>query len=700
MSADPAAEFEALSRDQSLARERLVRMVEEKRPNMVLASTYVPPDGAVACYLLHRLLSRGDTTGVRWHSVFVNSGVEALGTVVKFLRNRANRLMGRTARIGVLDPTSTCRLAFVPGAADDGITLLPDGGEADGVDALIVVLDGLPRADAERAVTAARRSGAVVAVGVLRDAGALKRLTEDTLGADAVFLGESCVQGQIPCGTVSFTRAMFSLWNNPDDCVAHVSTFGGNALALELLTETLLGLRPPSRAEAGAITRMRRRPLVRRTRLRMHGNTWQTRAIDLAGINMGFDRADGVIYRSGKRRYIDLASGAGPAFRGHNRQSPQVVSEAGKGGGTEALEDMLAELTGLPVMLPAVSGASAVDLAVLAALRARPGRGTVVTLTGNYSGKGPLSLVLSRTSKHFRDRDADAFQPFPVRVVEVAADDVEALRRAVRRDDVALVWMEPVQGLDCVEIPAHVLAEVGRGRDERGYLVGFDEVLTGFWRARPEGFLAGGPLRPDIVALSKALSDALVPVGATMITQDVYDAVRSAAPETARWLRRHHRNDLGAALALAALMDERERDTAEVEAALADALEKASRSPVFGGYRRTGLLGRLVLSPRLVGENPDPRLVDHFEAVIARLLARKAGLITLQLRVLPCTAGPGDADLIDGLGRLGDFLERLTRPAVLRAMGETTLRSFAREAAVLLIRSRERLGDTLTWRVK
>ncbi|WP_280407552.1 aminotransferase class III-fold pyridoxal phosphate-dependent enzyme [Nocardia brasiliensis] len=693
-------------------REIVAERVAARSPNMVLASTYVPPDGVVAAYLLHRLLSSGDTTGVAWHSVFVNSGVEALGTVTKYLRNRHNRRAAAGhCRILVLDPTGTAYHAFghsVPGLralVADGMRIVDSAEEfsgllATGWDSYVVVLDGLSAdaAAALRATLAAERAkGRPVAWGLLGAEDALSRWRAAATCADLAFLGEVCVGNEMPCGTVSFTRDMFALWNNTMDSIAHVSTFGGNGLAMRMLCDTVLGWRPIGRRERAAIERMRHSDATRSARLRMHANTWQTRAIDLAAINVTFDRAEGVTYRRGTRAYTDLASGTGPAFRGHNVQSVEMIRTAGTGDETSRLESELARLTGLPFLLPAVSGQSAVDNAVLTALCCRPGRTAVLTLRGNYSGKGPLSLALSRTSSFFRDRDRNAFSPYPVDVLEVDPADIAALRQALRRDDLALVWLELVQGYDCLEISPGVLDEIERHRASAGFLVGVDEIFSGFWRCDIDHFLTctGRGFRPDLVALSKALSDALIPIGATLLSAAVFEQLSQAAPDTAQWLRTHYRNDLAAGLARAAIVaaePDRHR-AAQVAAAMEEMLRRAARAPLFAGYRRVGLLGRLVLSPRAIGARPRPSVQNYAEAVIARLIMRRCGAITLQMRIAPSTAGADADELIAAMSRVGEFLERLPRWTVDRTTLAAAAGTIGREIAAGIARMREGYGD-------
>ncbi|MFE9581129.1 aminotransferase class III-fold pyridoxal phosphate-dependent enzyme [Nocardia sp. NPDC006044] len=700
----------ALAEDQWAARAMLAKRVAAKAPNMVLASAYIPIDGAVAGYLLHRILSRGGKTGTQWHSVFVNSGVDAVGTVLKYVRNRTNRTQsGTSCRILALDLTGTIAHASghaVPGLrslVDDGMQIVADVSSfalraADSWSAYLVVCDGLDDRERIRVrdVLAGRKS--VVAYGALRDEAAFAQICATPPDRDIVFFGEVCVKGQIPCGTVSFTRSAFGLWNNLADSIAHISTFGGNGIAVEMLCDTLTERCPLDHRAAAVVDRIRHQPIVRRARLRMHANSWQTRNIDIGGVNLTFDKADGVSYISGDRRYVDLASGAGPAFRGHNMQSPDVIASiGGTGRETELLEKKLAALTGLPVMLPSISGASAVDNAILTALSARPGRGTVVTLHGNYSGKGPMSIAVSRTSPFLRELDHHPFRPYPVQIVEVPMDDLAMLRTTLRRTDIALVWMEAVFGADCLEIPEAVLDEIAQARESSGYLVGYDEIFSGFWRGDPGHFLASAAhgLPADLIAVSKGLSDSLVPIGATMVSARVLDDMIASAPAMASWLRSHYRSDFGAGLALAALEEVDGRASgAELVQALESMLANASRSPMFTGYRRVGLFGKLFVRrpPRIFG--PLRRyLEDYFDVLISRILATRCGVILLGMRVLPCTAGGHDAELIRALDETGRYLAQLNRLRFLRTMVTSALHFAALETATILVSVRERLGD-------
>lgn len=677
----PETISEVFDSDSSQIRSAVVDRVSSKRPNMVLASTYMFPEAAEAGYLMQLWLNgSGGSHSGQWHSLFINSGTEGLSTFIKYCRNKVNRERPLVpCRILVLDTTGTSTFALGHDVPDlrshrsDGIAVceaVADFREKLAVhawDSLVIFADGLdqPAIDEVEASVQSDAHDAVVAWGVLTDARAMERLPEVSSDADVIIVGEAITRRQIPSGVVAMTPRAFDLWNNPTDCVAHVSTFGGNGLAISMIRDELCTRVSPTGAQRRALERMRRSALVRRARLRLHANTWQTRAMDLAGINIEFDSADGVTYGARGRTFVDLASGAGPAYRGHNRVSLTDLAAPPCGSGVDRLEKRLQALTGLDILLPAVSGATAVDMAILAALYARPGKRVIVTVQGNYSGKGAISVSVSRTSNHFRDLDADAFRPFLADVIEIPIDDVRELDEVLGRDDVALVWLEPVQGLDCVLVPDSVIDAVNRNRRPGGYLVGVDEVLTGLWRVDSDRFLASDRRYEaiDICALSKGLSNAIVPIGAAMLSAEVFAGIEANSPRAATWLREHFRNDFSAGLAEHALGDVQNEFSGreDVEAALKEALTRASQSRVFSGFRQYGLQSRLILSPRLWGVSRRREMVDHYEAVVARLLAHSCGAITLQLRILPCVATPEYEELVKSLKSVGAYLEGLSR---------------------------------------
>jgi adenosylmethionine-8-amino-7-oxononanoate aminotransferase len=94
---------------------------------------------------------------------------------------------------------------------------------------------------------------------------------------------------------------------------------------------------------------------------------------------------------------------------------------------------------------------------------------------------------------------------------------------------VAAVVVEPMlQGAGgMVMWPAEFLTRVRQICDRHGVLLIADEVLTGFGRTGRMFACEHANVTPDIICLSKALTAGYLPLAATCVTDDVYDAFLS-----------------------------------------------------------------------------------------------------------------------------------------------------------------------------
>jgi ornithine--oxo-acid transaminase len=109
---------------------------------------------------------------------------------------------------------------------------------------------------------------------------------------------------------------------------------------------------------------------------------------------------------------------------------------------------------------------------------------------------------------------------------QVPFGDVDALEAALSTKKFAAFIVEPVQGEAGVILPPAGYLETAQALCRRyGSLLVADEVQTGMFRTGR--FLAGHHfhIEPDIVILAKALSGGLIPVGAVLMTDAVYDSV-------------------------------------------------------------------------------------------------------------------------------------------------------------------------------
>jgi len=166
------------------------------------------------------------------------------------------------------------------------------------------------------------------------------------------------------------------------------------------------------------------------------------------------------------------------------------------------------------------SGSEAVDsamkLARIAHVQAgQAQRRLVVSRVRGYHG-----VAYGGTSAQGIEPNRRDFGPFVGDVVQVPADDVEALATLMRDrgPEVAAVLTEPVQGAAGVHPPAEgYLAAARKLCDQHGAYLIFDEVITGFGRLGSWFAAHRFGVRPDLVTFAKAVTSGYQPLGGVFL---------------------------------------------------------------------------------------------------------------------------------------------------------------------------------------
>jgi 4-aminobutyrate aminotransferase-like enzyme len=171
-----------------------------------------------------------------------------------------------------------------------------------------------------------------------------------------------------------------------------------------------------------------------------------------------------------------------------------------------------------------VGGAQGIELAMKIAASNR-GWGTVATLQGGYHGRSPFTGALSASARYRRPIPVGAGEivrlpypdceqcPFGLEPDHCEQACVAYLRsldadRSGIGDDVTALILEPLLNVGGMAMPptGYLEAAIERFRGA-GALIVVDEIFTGFHRTGPRfGFERHG-LDPDIVVLSKALTN-------------------------------------------------------------------------------------------------------------------------------------------------------------------------------------------------
>jgi adenosylmethionine-8-amino-7-oxononanoate aminotransferase len=197
-------------------------------------------------------------------------------------------------------------------------------------------------------------------------------------------------------------------------------------------------------------------------------------------------------------------------------------------------------------------------------------------------------------------------------------------RLAEHGDSVAAVIVEPMlQGAGGMIVwPSEFLAGVRRLCDRFGTLLIADEVLTGFCRTGRMFACEHASVAPDIMCLSKALTGGYLALGATIATNEIYEAFLSE-DRTRTFFHGHSftANPLACAVAIASLQLLADTGALErvaaLERQLRAGLEPLRSLPVVGDVRVIGGVGIV----ELVGDQNDAQRGGYLDAIGPRLSA-------------------------------------------------------------------------------
>jgi 4-aminobutyrate aminotransferase len=323
-------------------------------------------------------------------------------------------------------------------------------------------------------------------------------------------------------------------------------------------------------------------------------------------------------------RFLDFAAGIAVVATGHchpkvvkaiQEQAARLIHMSGTDFYYEnmvALAEKLASLAhrGAPGKGPrrvyfGNSGTEAIEAAIKLA-RYHTGRGQFVAFVGAFHGRtmGSLALTASKSVQKkgffpvmpgahhmpyaYCYRCAYGKSPDSCAVECVQAIESELFRTTVPAEDVAAIFVEPVQGEGGYVVPPRkFFDELRRLADKHGILLVADEVQSGMGRTGKMFASEHFGLEPDVMALAKGIASGM-PLGAMVARAELMD-----------WKPGSHASTFGgnpvavaASLATIELLEQELADNAgRVGAHLMNRLRDFPRRfPIVGDVRGLGLM--------------------------------------------------------------------------------------------------------------
>jgi acetylornithine/succinyldiaminopimelate/putrescine aminotransferase len=227
-------------------------------------------------------------------------------------------------------------------------------------------------------------------------------------------------------------------------------------------------------------------------------------------------------------KYIDCITSAGSMNVG--RRNPEVIAALKQaldeydlgvfllGSKPKAdLAKKLAEITpgNLKLTMFGVGGGEANDFAIKLA-RGSTRKSEIITTDKCYHGHTGLALAGIG-----REAYRKPFEPLTPGFKLVPFNDLAATQKAIT-ENTAAIMIEPIQGEGGIHVgTAEYLRGLRRLCDERGVLLIFDEVQTGWCRTGKMFACEHAGVAPDIMTLAKSMGGGIYPIAATVYTEEL-----------------------------------------------------------------------------------------------------------------------------------------------------------------------------------
>jgi ornithine--oxo-acid transaminase len=252
-------------------------------------------------------------------------------------------------------------------------------------------------------------------------------------------------------------------------------------------------------------------------------------------LDVVISRAEGIwVYDVEGKKYLDFLSAYSAVNQGHCHprilkalqdqvQKVTLTSRAFRNDQLPLLARELCELTGYEMMLPMNSGTEAIETAIKAARKwgytvkgVEKDKAEIITCAGNFHGR-TVTIVTFSTREKYRG----GYGPFTPGFVTIPYGDADALEAAINENTVAFL-VEPIQGEGGVVVPPQGYLKKAREICTRhNVLFMADEIQTGLGRTGKLFACEHEGVRPDVVAIGKALSGGFYPVSAVLASREV-----------------------------------------------------------------------------------------------------------------------------------------------------------------------------------
>jgi acetylornithine/succinyldiaminopimelate/putrescine aminotransferase len=620
MSAENNYIFKSIS-DRSL---QIISDFNKRKKNTFLMPTkFISSEAGEVGYLLNEYFNwnRNKKNRVNYRTFFANSRFEAMQVAIKIARHNAFNRQIDTKKILLLDENEETKYFINPACNEEKYSLIQ------GIEIIKTIEKSIALVKQTKYLAVLIRNTQNISIEslinfldecqkkqmiiILEHSNSNINSFLSTLCLlpklpDIIVIGETLTDNEMPIGSISMSEEIHKPWASLQTCMMHSSTYAANNLVLEKAKEVILRFQPLLNDEIkNRCSKIRLSKKYRLKAFSKYINPGLVQLYKLSHLDVYPIEAHGsklLIDNNKKKKIeiIDCVAGGGACIRGHTPEDivAEVINTHDKDRDYwQELANTFKSLTTLEHAFPTVSGATAVDIGVTMALLADRKKRKILTFSGNYAGKNLLSLNMV-SDEMLRV----PFYPLYDSVIYINPFDFDAEKKltlSLTSGEIALVWFEVVQGETAKEIPENLLRIINKYRSLYKYAIGIDEVFMGSFRCGRKFTYESKNIYPDIITLSKSLSDGTFPMGITLVSNDIFKSASEINQEAVLYYSNLYKNQFGAHIALSCvnktlLSNEFEKHVGNVIKLLNQGFdEMIKKSELISRVDRSGLFFKL-----------------------------------------------------------------------------------------------------------
>jgi len=310
------------------------------------------------------------------------------------------------------------------------------------------------------------------------------------------------------------------------------------------------------------------------------------------------------------KKYYDFLSSYSAVNQGHChpkivdalKQQADILTLTSRAFHNDTLgeyEKYIADYFGFDKVLPMNTGAEAVETALKLCRKwayqkkgLTPDSAKIIVCDGNFHGRTTTIISFSN------DPDArKEFGPYTPGFINIPYNDLDALKEALKDQNIAGFMAEPIQGEAGVFVPDEGYLKGAQALcKDAGVLFIADEVQTGIARTGQLLAVDHEGVKPDVLILGKAISGGVFPVSAVLADDEVMMCIKPGEHGST-----FGGNPLGNKVAIAALEVVKEEKLAENAERLGKILRDELANfdnDMITLVRGKGLLNAIVIKPK------------------------------------------------------------------------------------------------------